>query len=155
MTVLKRKLKEADSAYRELSKALRKTEDELAFTAGTLQKALNKQHEMHGRVRALESMEADFSGFYSGVKEILVAKKSGKLAGIDGAVAELISVEKDYIKAVETALGGAMQHIVTATEPEARKAIGLFKSEKCGKGNFPTERCDEIPENSTSCIALG
>ena len=116
-----------------------------------MQNALNRQHEMHGRVRALESMEADFSGFYSGVKEILVAKKSGKLTGIDGAVAELISVEKEYIKAVETALGGAMQHIVTATEAEARKAIGLFKSEKCRKGNFPAKRCDEIQEASISC----
>ena len=41
-------------------------------------------------MRALESMEADFSGFYSGVKEVLIAKKSGKLTGINGAVAELI-----------------------------------------------------------------
>ena len=39
-----------------------------------LQKAYNKQHEMQGRMRALQSMEADFSGFYSGVKEVLVAK---------------------------------------------------------------------------------
>ena len=69
LTVLKRKLKESDSAYRELSKALRETEDELASQQELMQKALNKQHEMHGRVRALESMEADFSGFYSGVKE--------------------------------------------------------------------------------------
>ncbi|WP_342538752.1 chromosome segregation protein SMC [Sporosarcina sp. FSL K6-1540] len=136
LTVLKRKLKESDSAYRELSKALRKTEDELASQQELMQKALNKQHEMHGRVRALESMEADFSGFYSGVKEILVAKKSGKLAGIDGAVAELISVEKEYIKAVETALGGAMQHIVTATEPEARKAIGYLKAKNAGRATF-------------------
>ena len=34
-------------------------------------------------------MEADFSGFYSGVKEVLVGRKSGKLTGINGAVAEL------------------------------------------------------------------
>ena len=81
-------------------------------------------------------MEADFSGFYSGVKEVLVARKSGKLRGIDGAVAELISVEKDYVKAVETALGGAMQHIVTATEPEARKAIGYLKAKNAGRATF-------------------
>ena len=120
-----------------------------------MQKAFNKQHEMQGRVRALESMEADFSGFYSGVKEVLVAKKSGKLAGIDGAVAELISVEKDYVKAVETALGGAMQHIVTATEADARKAIGYLKAKNAGRATFLTARCHEIQKNSTSCLTLG
>jgi chromosome segregation protein len=136
LSALKRKLTEANLAYRELTKELRKTEDELGLQQELIQKALNRQHEMHGRVRALESMEADFSGFYSGVKEILVAKKSGKLNGIDGAVAELISVEKEYIKAVETALGGAMQHIVTSTESEARKAIAYLKAKNAGRATF-------------------
>ncbi len=136
LSILKRQLAEADSAYRELMKTLRKTEDDLSSQQELMQKALNKQHEMQGRARALESMEADFSGFYSGVKEVLVAKKSGKLTGIDGAVAELISVEKDYIKAVETALGGAMQHIVTSTELEARKAIAYLKAKNAGRATF-------------------
>lgn len=136
LAALKRELKEADVAYRELTKLLRKTEADLHAQQELVQKALNKQHEMRGRVHALESMEADFSGFYSGVKEVLVAKKSGKLVGIDGAVAELISVDKDYIKAVETALGGAMQHIVTATELEARKAIAYLKAKNAGRATF-------------------
>ncbi|MCG7334081.1 chromosome segregation protein SMC [Sporosarcina sp. ACRSM] len=133
---LKKKLKEADSTYRMSSQALQKTESDLRVQQEFMQKAFNKQHEMQGRLRALESMEADFSGFYSGVKEVLVARKSGKLQGIDGAVAELISVEKDYVKAVETALGAAMQHIVTATESEARKAIGYLKAKNAGRATF-------------------
>ncbi|MFJ7933111.1 chromosome segregation protein SMC [Sporosarcina sp. NPDC096371] len=136
LAVLKQQLTQADSSYREMTSALRKAEDDLQVQQELVQKALNKQHEMRGRVHALESMEADFSGFYSGVKEILVAKKAGKLAGIDGAVAELISVDKGYIKAVETALGGAMQHIVTATELEARKAIAYLKAKNAGRATF-------------------
>lgn len=133
---LKRELTATDVAYRQLTKALREKEDNLNSQQELVQKALNKQHEMRGRVHALESMEADFSGFYSGVKGVLVAKKSGALSGIDGAVAELISVDKDYIKAVETALGGAMQHIVTATELEARKAIAYLKAKNAGRATF-------------------
>ena len=113
-----------------------------------MQKAFNKQHEMQGPFAGVESMEADFSGFYSGVKEVLVAKKSGKLAGINGAVAELISVENNYVKAVETALGGAMQHIVTSTEGDARKAIAYLKAKNAGRATFLTARCHEIEENS-------
>lgn len=136
LTALKKQLKEADIAFRESSQALRKTEEELRVQQELMQKAFNKQHEMQGRLRALESMEADFSGFYTGVKEVLVARKSGRLSGIDGAVAELISVDQDYVKAVETALGGAMQHIVTATESEARKAIGYLKAKNAGRATF-------------------
>ncbi|NYF24198.1 chromosome segregation protein SMC [Sporosarcina sp. JAI121] len=136
LSTLKQKSTAADSASRKLAMELHHAEEALNLQQEVMQKALNKQHEMHGRVRALESMEADFSGFYSGVKEILVAKKSGKLKGIDGAVAELISVEKDYIKAVETALGGAMQHIVTSTESEARKAIAYLKVKNAGRATF-------------------
>ncbi|WP_342512633.1 chromosome segregation protein SMC [Sporosarcina sp. FSL K6-1522] len=133
---LKQQLTTTDQAYRQSLQAARKAEAELGNQQELMQHALNKQHEMRGRLRALESMEADFSGFYSGVREVLVAKKSNKLSGIDGAVAELISVDKAYVKAVETALGGAMQHIVTATEQEARKAIGYLKAKNAGRATF-------------------
>src|SRR5690606_31725421 len=82
-----------EAAYQQALEALHIAEKELASQQEMMQKALNRQHEMSGRVRALESMEADFSGFYSGVKEVLLAKRAGKLSGIDGAVAELISVD--------------------------------------------------------------
>jgi len=50
---------------------------------------------------------------------------------------------------VETALGGAMQHIVTATEPEARKAIGYLKAKNAGRATFlPPRRDITIPSNS-------
>ncbi|CAM3080574.1 chromosome segregation protein SMC [Filibacter tadaridae] len=136
LTLLKQKLTDADASYHSYMQATRKVENELREQQELFQRALNKQHEMRGRLRALESMEADFSGFYSGVKEVLIANKSGKLTGINGAVAELISVEKDYIKAIETALGGAMQHIVTSTEKEARKAIAYLKAKNGGRATF-------------------
>ena len=58
-----------------MRKKLTQIEDELRSKQELLQRAHNKQHEMQGRLRALQSMEADFSGFYSGVKEVLVAAK--------------------------------------------------------------------------------
>ena len=133
---VKLKQKQATEGYAQNTKTLQKVEEESRNKQQLLQQAHNKQHEMQGRMRALESMEADFSGFFSGVKEVLVARKSGKLAGINGAVAELITVENNYIKAVETALGGAMQHIVTTSEADARKAIGYLRARNAGRATF-------------------
>ena len=129
-------MKQVSAAFISNTNELRENEVELSKKEQLLQQAYNKQHEMQGRMRALQSMEADFSGFYSGVKEVLVARKSGKLSGINGAVAELITVDNDYVNAVETALGGAMQHIVTTSEADARKAIGYLKSRNAGRATF-------------------
>lgn len=101
-----------------------------------LQTAYNKQHEMQGRLRMLQSLEADFSGFYSGVKEVLQARERGQLQGVEGAVAELVTVERHYVKAVETALGGAMQHIVMSTDGDARQAIQYLKRKNKGRATF-------------------
>jgi chromosome segregation protein len=136
LTNLTKEMKQVSAAFTDNTNKLRENEVELSKKEQLLQQAYNKQHEMQGRMRALQSMEADFSGFYSGVKEVLVARKSGKLNGINGAVAELITVENDYVNAVETALGGAMQHIVTTSEADARKAIGYLKSRNAGRATF-------------------
>lgn len=133
---IKQTMLDANNNYTNDAKSLKQTEEELRNKQEMLQRAYNKQHEMQGRLRALQSMEADFSGFYSGVKEVLVGRKSGKLTGINGAVAELITVDNNYIKAVETALGGAMQHIVTTSEADARKAIGYLKAQNKGRATF-------------------
>lgn len=122
--------------YASNSEVLKQLEEKLRNKQQMLQSAFNKQHEMQGRIRALEGMEAEFSGFYSGVKEVLLARESGKLVGINGAVAEIITVENKYIKAVETALGGAMQHIITTSEKDARKAIGYLRERNAGRATF-------------------
>ncbi|WP_438317524.1 chromosome segregation protein SMC [Sporosarcina sp. FA9] len=133
---VKEHAKETEIKYKQTIEILRVLEEELRGKQELLQKAFNRQHEMQGRIRALESMEADFSGFFSGVKEVLIAKQGGKLTGINGAVAELINVESKYVKAIETALGGALQNIVTTTEKEARQAIAYLKSKNAGRATF-------------------
>lgn len=126
----------ASQNYTDTKIRLKQYEDDLKQKQELMQKAYNKQHEMQGRLRALQSLEADFSGFYSGVKEVLFARSAGKVTGIEGAVAELMTVDKKYVKAVETALGGAMQHIVTTSEASARQAIGYLKAQNKGRATF-------------------
>ncbi|MDW0111809.1 chromosome segregation protein SMC [Sporosarcina saromensis] len=130
------KKKQVEASLQTVENAYRTAEEDLRTQQQFMQTALNKQSEMQGRLRAIESLEADFSGFFSGVKAVLIANKEGNLQGIDGAVAELITVEDTYIKAIETALGGAMQHIVTASEAQARQAIGYLKKTNAGRATF-------------------
>ena len=92
-----------------------------------LYKAYQHQQQLKARKDTLAELEADFSGFFQGVKEVLLARDKGELQGIEGAVAELIQVEGKYSQAIETALGAASQHIVTTNERHAQQAIHWLK----------------------------
>ncbi|MGX2959226.1 chromosome segregation protein SMC [Peribacillus sp. JNUCC 23] len=83
----------------------------------------------------LEEMQDDYAGFFQGVKEVLKAKND-TLHGVEGAIAELIKVPKEYQQAIETALGASMQHIVTDTENHARQAISYLKRNGYGRATF-------------------
>ncbi len=89
---------------------------------------------LQSRADVLEEMQADFSGFFHGVKEVLKAR--GRLSGVLGAVAELIQVPQEYETAIEIALGGASQHIVMESEGDARAAIQFLKQNRIGRATF-------------------
>lgn len=82
----------------------------------------------------LEEMQEDYAGFYQGVKEVLKARE--ELEGIEGAVAELITVPKQVETALETALGGAMQSVVVRDEKAGRGAISFLKKNRSGRATF-------------------
>ncbi|MBM7608327.1 chromosome segregation protein [Lysinibacillus composti] len=104
------------------------------------QKLLYQAYQHHQQLKArketLAELESDFSGFFQGVKEVLLARDRGEVHGIVGAVAELIQVEGKFSQAIETALGAASQHIVTNTEQDAQKAIGWLKLKRAGRATF-------------------
>ncbi|MFC0473142.1 chromosome segregation protein SMC [Halalkalibacter kiskunsagensis] len=103
---------------------------------------------LQSRADVLEEMQADFSGFFHGVKEVL-KERNGKLMGVIGAVAELIQVPKEYETALEITLGGASQYIVMKTEADARFAIGFLKKNRIGRATFlplPVMKPKSIPD---------
>ncbi|MCO7136249.1 chromosome segregation protein SMC [[Clostridium] leptum] len=92
--------------------------------------------EMLRRISLLEEMERSLEGFTQSVKLIMKQAKRGVLRGIHGPVSHLIQVPGEYALAVETALGGAMQNIVTSTEADAKAAIQHLKSSRGGRATF-------------------
>lgn len=101
-----------------------------------LYKAYQHIHQLKTRRDTLQELESDFSGFFHGVKEVLLARDKGELHGIEGAVAELVNVPSQYSQAIETALGAAMQHIVTTDERNAQQAIVWLKQKRAGRATF-------------------
>ncbi|MGW9604877.1 chromosome segregation protein SMC, partial [Heyndrickxia sporothermodurans] len=122
-------------AFREHQKKLEALKNQYQKQETTLYQAFQYLQKAKSRKETLEEMEEDYTGFFHGVREVLKARNS-KLSGIEGAVAELIQVPKQYELSIETALGGAMQNVVVATEADGRKAIEYLKTNRYGRATF-------------------
>ncbi|MBR2860699.1 MAG: chromosome segregation protein SMC [Clostridia bacterium] len=90
------------------------------------------------RLKVLEELKRDFEGFNFSVKRLLT--KSEQDANIRkhicGVVAELISVDEKFEVAIESALGSAMQNIVTPTEEDAKALIEFLRATDSGRATF-------------------
>ena len=131
----------------ELEKA-KKSEDSYEAAYGNLSREskeieldLRKNQEnltaLRGRYRALMALESGHEGYYKSVKAVLAKKNADpRFKGICGAVSELIGVKKEYEVAIEIALGGAAQNIITQTEEDAKLSIEMLKSNREGRATF-------------------
>ncbi len=101
-----------------------------------LYKGYQYLEKLRSKKEMLEEMKEDFSGYFQGVREILKARESNKLNGIEGAVIEVIDVPSRLITAIETALGAQAQHVIVKDEQAGRHAIHWLKQHNKGRATF-------------------
>jgi len=130
---------------------------QLKKLAGDLERDREQLGHKSSRLKALEDLQSDYEGYFRGVREVLVAAKKGRdCPGICGVVAELINVPKKYETAVEVALGGAVQHIVTQTDGDARKGIEYLKKNRFGRATFlPMNTIKPYKDKKAGTVSAG
>ncbi|MEE1219245.1 MAG: chromosome segregation protein SMC [Ruminococcus sp.] len=167
----KNQVEELKEIFENYNLKIEKTENKIASINNTIQglelklsSRLKKRDEMKNesdrlmldvkehlrKISFLENLERNLEGFSKSVKIIVNATHHGKVKGIYGPVSRVISVPKQYGVAIETALGGAMQNIVTETEEDAKQAIRYLKSIDGGRATFlplNTIKARELNEN--------
>ena len=87
-------------------------------------------------LKVLSDLEKHLDGFAGSVKMVLENSRHGTLKGVRGTVSQLIRVDSKYITAIETALGNAIQDIVTDTAATAKNAMLLLKNNRAGRATF-------------------
>ena len=115
-----------------------------------------RQRSLENRKNVLDSLLANPFNNQQGISSIMNARPS--LSGILGVVGQLFSITPGYEEALSTALGGAMNNIVTTDEAAARNAIRFLNRNMSGRATFlPLTVCrpryirkeDEIIASST------
>ena len=91
-------------------------------------------HRESSRLESLKNITERYDGYGNSIRKVMSNKD--RVPGLLGVVADIIKVEKEYEIAVETALGGSIQNIVTDTEETAKRMIQYLKQNKFGRATF-------------------
>ncbi|MFQ6752551.1 MAG: chromosome segregation protein SMC [Clostridia bacterium] len=90
------------------------------------------------RMNILSNMQMDYEGYQYAVKRLMQESKKNPTISkaIKGVVANIISVDSKYQTAIEIALGGSIQNIVTQDEDDAKVLINYLKDNHSGRATF-------------------
>ena len=113
-------MEQADSEVRRLNRRLNDTQQEY--------------HMAHTRLESLQNLAERYDGYGNSIRRVMEVRD--QIHGIHGVVADLITTGKRYETAIETALGGSIQNIVTDSEITAKQLIEYLKKNKYGRATF-------------------
>ncbi len=99
-----------------------------------LRETQTRFHQEQSKLEALTNITERYDGYGGSVKKVMEQKEKEK--GIIGVVADIIQVEAKYETAIETALGGNIQNIVTDNEETAKHMISFLKQNRLGRATF-------------------
>ena len=160
VTVLEREQQVFAAAERRVA-AQRQTVADLEATRETARRALNARQQEQREVERdldrrqtrhdmLARLQQEGAGYAGGVRAVLQAGRNEKgaaaLKGILGTVASLVRVPANLDKAIETALGGAYQNVITRRWADTQAAIDFLKRSGNGRATFlPLDRLNTLP----------
>lgn len=117
-----------------LRKNLRENESLKAENEHFIQKQTSEIQIIRSKLETLKNMTERYEGYGNSIRRVMERKKD--VAGIIGVVADIIQVEQKYEVAIEIALGGSIQNIVTDNEETAKEMIAYLKKNRYGRATF-------------------
>ena len=112
----------------------REWKKKLSETGQQLEETTAKYHKQQSRLESLRNIAERYDGYGNSIRKVMEQKS--KYKGLLGVVSDLIQVEKKYEVAIETALGGNIQNIVTEDEETAKEMIAFLKENRLGRATF-------------------
>lgn len=113
---------------------IKKYQAEISRATQQLENERTAYHREASRLESLKNITERYDGYGNSIRRVMEQKKN--VSGIKGVVADLLKVEKSYETAIETALGGSIQNIVTDNENTAKGMIEFLKKNKYGRATF-------------------
>ncbi len=129
-----RAIEEDEAALRKTREDLAEIKQQLTETDASLEESITQFHRQQSLLESLTNLAERYEGYGNSVRRVMEQKDRNP--GILGVVAELFSTAKQYETAIETALGGSLQNIVTDNEATAKYLIEYLKRGRYGRATF-------------------
>ncbi len=113
---------------------IEKLQSDISEKTESLRTSQTAFHREESRLESLKNMTERYDGYGNSIRRVMEQK--GQVKGIHGVIADIIKVDKTYEIAIETALGGNIQNIVTEDETTAKNMIQYLKENKFGRATF-------------------
>ncbi len=130
----KERLDSLNNEMRLLSEQLSSCAQRIADSMAAYERESNMLRNLENRKNVLDQLIASPFNNQAGIRAVMESRIA--LRGILGVVGQVFEVENGYEEAVATALGGAMNNIVTADEQCARDAIRFLNRNQSGRATF-------------------
>ena len=127
-------IEEMNEECRRLEEEVFAIQEQLKNQNGQMEAGQAAYHREASRLDSLKNMAERYDGYGNSIRRVMEQKE--RVSGIEGVVADLIQVNKDYEIAIETALGGSIQNIVTDNEQTAKQMIEFLKKNRFGRATF-------------------
>ncbi len=122
------------SRQKEVEETIQGMKKRLGDEDEKLRAAQLRYHQEKSRLDALVNLAERYEGFGGSVRKVMQNRSSE--SGVIGVVADLFKTDKKYETAIEVALGGNIQNIVTEDTETAKRMIEMLKREKAGRATF-------------------
>ena len=129
-----KEIRTMDIKQKDMEKSLEEIRKGLSDKDNKLRENQVLYHSENANLEALQNLTERYDGYGGSVKKVMEQK--GNQKGIIGVVADIIKVDKKYETAIEIALGGNIQNIVTEDENTAKEMIQFLKQNKAGRATF-------------------
>ncbi len=127
-------IQDMNAECQRLDNEVHKITDELKKQNGQMEIGQSAYHREASRLESLKNITERYDGYGNSIRRVMEQKD--RVPGIKGVVADLIQVNKEYEIAIETALGGSIQNIVTDNEQTAKHMIEFLKKNRFGRATF-------------------
>ena len=142
---INKEIEDNNHNQQKMEERLEQIHDELTEKDSTLREVQVLYHQEKTKLESISNLTERYEGYGNSIKRVMEQKEQVK--GIIGVVADIVKVEKKYETAIEIALGGNIQNIVTETEEDAKKMISFLKENKYGRATFlPLTSIENPPE---------
>ena len=123
-----------DQKSRQMDQQVHSLSEDLKKQTTQLEISQTAYHREASRLESLRNITERYDGYGNSIRRVMEQKD--RVSGIRGVVADLIQVNKEYEIAIETALGGSIQNIVTDNEQTAKRMIEYLKKNRFGRATF-------------------